>query len=193
MILTYRTKAAKLAISLIMTMARVHKSKILHNDIFPSTILLHFPPDHVDRIYIRVCDWGMASYASEDITSLYGYPTKAKIERNKKEHYWVAPKLYYVHSSPNSETSIERVQRKHLYKKESDAYSIGKLALRIWNDKWDPHLFKTVEYGSIFLPKLTTLTNEDPTKRPSLAHVLDIFTSPPYKMELPDCCFCYEI
>jgi serine/threonine protein kinase len=41
MIKAYRTKAAKLAMSLIITMARVHKSKILHNDISPSNILLH--------------------------------------------------------------------------------------------------------------------------------------------------------
>jgi hypothetical protein len=80
-----------------------------------------------------------------------------------------------------------------LYTKGSDAYSVGKLALLIWNDKWKPHLFKTVERRSIFLSKLTALTNEDPTKRPSLAHVLDIFTFPLYKMELPDCCFRYEI
>jgi serine/threonine protein kinase len=56
MIKAYDTKATKLAMSLIITMARVHKSKILHNDISPSNILLHFPPDHVDRVYIGVCD-----------------------------------------------------------------------------------------------------------------------------------------
>jgi serine/threonine protein kinase len=44
------TKRAKLAMSLIMTMARVHKKKIFHNDISSSNVLLHFPPDHVDRV-----------------------------------------------------------------------------------------------------------------------------------------------
>jgi hypothetical protein len=62
MIKAYRMKAAKLAMSLIITMAHVYKSKILHNDISPSNILLHFLPDHVDRVYIGVCDWGMASW-----------------------------------------------------------------------------------------------------------------------------------
>ena len=56
MILAYRTKCAKLALSLIMTMAHVYKSKILYNDIPPFNILLHFPPNHVDRVYIGVCD-----------------------------------------------------------------------------------------------------------------------------------------
>ena len=73
--------------------------------------------------------------------------------------------------------------------KELDTYSVGKLALRIWNDKWENTLFKMEYFRSIFLKKLTALTNEDPTKKPSLAHVLDIFTSPTYKMELLDCCF----
>jgi hypothetical protein len=79
----------------------------------------------------------------EEVPSVYGYPTKAKMEKNKKERYWVAPELFYVYGPTNSEIAIERVQRKHLYTKESDAYSVGKLVLHIWNDKWDPHLFKT--------------------------------------------------
>jgi serine/threonine protein kinase len=114
MIKAYCTKAAKLAISLIMTMAHVHKSKILHNDISPLNILLHFPPDHVDRVYIGVCDWGMATRFIEDEPSVYGYPTKAEMEKNKKERYWVALELFYVYSPTNSETAIKCVQWKHL-------------------------------------------------------------------------------
>jgi serine/threonine protein kinase len=193
MIKAYCTEATKLAMSLIITMTCVHKSKILHNDISPSNILLHFPPDHVDRVYIGVCDWGMATRFIEDEYSVYGYPTKAEMEKNKKERCWVAPELFYVYGPPNSETAIERVRWKNLYTLQSDAYSVGKLALSFWNDKWDLHLFKTAECGSIFLSKLTALTNKDPTQRPSLARVLEIFKSKLYQMEMPDCCFRYEI
>jgi hypothetical protein len=105
----------------------------------------------------------------------------------------VALELFYVYGPPISETAIERVRWKHLYTPQSDAYSVGKLALSIWNDEWDPHLFKIAQCGSIFLSKLTALTNEDPTKRPSLVYVLEIFKSKLYKMEMPDCCFRYEI
>jgi hypothetical protein len=80
-----------------------------------------------------------------------------------------------------------------LYTKEADAYSIEKVVLSIWDDEWDKDLFKTADGASIFLSKLNTFTNEDPKKRHSLASVLDIFTSSPYKMELLDCCFRYEI
>jgi serine/threonine protein kinase len=97
----YHTKRAKLALSLIMTMARVHKSKILHNDISPSNILLHFLLDHVDRVYIGVCDWGMATCIIEVVHLVYGYPTKDEIQRNKKECFWVALELFYVYGPPN--------------------------------------------------------------------------------------------
>ena len=83
----YRTKAAKLAMSLIITMARVHKNKIFHNNIFSSNILFHFPPDHVDRVYIEICNWGMATHFIDNEHLVYGYPTKAEMEKNKKERY----------------------------------------------------------------------------------------------------------
>jgi serine/threonine protein kinase len=151
----FRIKRAKLAMSLIMTMARVHKKKILHNDIFPSNILLHFPPDHVDTVYIGVCDWGMATRIIEDVPLVYGYPTKDEIERNKKDRIWVALELFYVYGLPNSETSLEHVQRRHLYTKEADAYSVGKVVQLIWEDEWDKELFKSALGTSIFLISYT--------------------------------------
>jgi hypothetical protein len=53
---------------------------------------------------------------------MYNYPTKAEMEKNKNGRYWVAPELFYVYGLANSETAIERVQRKHLYTKESEAF-----------------------------------------------------------------------
>jgi serine/threonine protein kinase len=55
-ILAFCLKYAKLALSLIMIMDCVHKGKIIHLDISPSNILLHFPPDHVHRVYIGACN-----------------------------------------------------------------------------------------------------------------------------------------
>jgi serine/threonine protein kinase len=147
----FRTKRAKLTMSLIMTMARVHKKKILYNDISPSNILLHFPPDHVDRVYIGACDWGMATRTIEDVPSVYSYSTKDEMERNKKERPWVALELFYVYGPPNSETSLERVQRRHLYTKEADVYSVGKVAQLIWEEEWDKELFKSAVGASIFV------------------------------------------
>jgi hypothetical protein len=105
----------------------------------------------------------------------------------------VAPELFYVYGPPNSETSLERVQTRHLYTKEADAYSVGKVAQIIWEDEWDKELFKSAVGASIFLYKLHQLQQEDPKKRPTLVSILEIFTSTPHEMELPDCCFRYEI
>jgi hypothetical protein len=80
-----------------------------------------------------------------------------------------------------------------LYTKEVDAYSVGKVAQLIWEDKWDKELFKGAIGTSILLYKLHQLQHEDPKKRLSLASILEIFTSAPHEMELPDCCFRYEI
>jgi hypothetical protein len=135
----------------------------------------------------------MATHFIEEVPLVYGYQAKEEMKRNKEEHFWVAPKLFYVYCPYNFETSLVRVQRRHLYTKEADAYLVGKMALCIWNDEWDKILFKTVGGASILLSKLKAITNNDPKKRPSLASVLDIFTSSFYKMELPDCCFRCEI
>jgi serine/threonine protein kinase len=83
-ILDFRSKNTKLTLSLIMIMDLVHKGNILHNDISLSNILLHFPPNHIDRVYIGVCDCSLASHIVGDTFSIYDFPTRAEMERNKK-------------------------------------------------------------------------------------------------------------
>jgi hypothetical protein len=63
---------------------------------------------------------------------VYGFPTRAEMERNKREHNWVVLELFYVYSPRNSETSLEHVQRKHMNTKKENAYLVGKMAQRIW-------------------------------------------------------------
>ena len=98
-ILAFCSKPANLTLSSIIIMDCVQAGKILQNNISPSNILLH---DHVDRVYIGVCDWGLASCIVEDTPSMYGFPTMVEMERNKSEHYWVALELFYVYNLPNS-------------------------------------------------------------------------------------------
>jgi hypothetical protein len=49
----------------------------------------------------------------------------------------VAPELFYVFGPEDSQNSLEVMQEKHLYTKVTDAYSVGVLATKIWNQKWD--------------------------------------------------------
>jgi hypothetical protein len=74
--------------------------------------------------------------------------------------------------------------------------------MRTWLGRWHnlfgrtngtKELFKGAVGASIFFYKLYQLQHKDPKKRPSLVSILEIFTSAPHEMELPDCCFRYEI
>ena len=61
--------------------------------------MLHFQQDKQKNVYIRVCDWGMASCIVEKKSSFYGYAIKTKMEANIVEHKHVAPNLFYVFGS----------------------------------------------------------------------------------------------
>jgi serine/threonine protein kinase len=180
-ILAFCSKRAKLALSLIMIMDCIHKGKILNNDISPSNILLYFS-NHVDRIYIRVCDWGLVSYTIEDTPSMYDFPTTVEMEKNKRECYWVAPKLFIVYGQSNSITSLRCVQRRHMYTKEVDACLVGKKVQHIWNVEWDKDVFINGPGMNIFYTKLNALIYEDPKTRASLSSVLKTLTSHPFQI-----------
>jgi hypothetical protein len=36
----------------------VHHNGILHNDLSKDDMMLHFPPNKLDIVYIGMCDWG---------------------------------------------------------------------------------------------------------------------------------------
>ena len=38
----------------------VHKQNVLHNDLNPNSVMLHFPWDRAGAVFIGICDWGMA-------------------------------------------------------------------------------------------------------------------------------------
>ena len=60
----FRNKRTELAWALLHIMDEVHKSHNLHNDISPDNILLHFPQDE-SKVYIGICDWGLATKSSD--------------------------------------------------------------------------------------------------------------------------------
>ena len=77
----------------------------------------------------------MASRIVKDVRLVYGYLTMAEMERNKKKRYQVAPQLFYIYGMPNSKALLERVQKKHMYMKEADAYLVGKITQYIWKEE----------------------------------------------------------
>jgi tRNA A-37 threonylcarbamoyl transferase component Bud32 len=52
----YRKNQVKLVLSLRTIMGKCHTENILHNDLLPSNIMLHFPPEKPENVYIGVCN-----------------------------------------------------------------------------------------------------------------------------------------
>jgi serine/threonine protein kinase len=189
----YRKNRVKLVLSLLTIMGKCHVQNILLNDLSPSNIMLHFPPEEPENVYIGVYDWGMASCVKEKKSSLYGYQTKPEMEANVAQRKHVAPELFYVFGPKGSRNSLEVMKKKHLYLKAVDAYSIGVLVCLIWKEEWDKTLIKDAMVFHVFELKLRGLQDKDPKTRLSILDVLTWFTSPPFKMVMPECCFYKEI
>ncbi len=51
----------------------VHHCGILHNDLSKDHIMLHFPLDKLNVVYISMCDWGEPRCLQEVMPSLYGF------------------------------------------------------------------------------------------------------------------------
>jgi serine/threonine protein kinase len=145
----YQKNRVKLVLSLLTIMDKCHAQNILHDDLSPSNIMLHFPPGKPENVYIGVCDWGMASRIKEKKASLYVYQKKEEMVANIAQQKHVAPELFYVFGPKGSRNSLEVMQKKYLYSKALDAYSVCVLASLIWKEEWDRTLLPdaTVFHG----------------------------------------------
>jgi hypothetical protein len=86
-----------------------------------------------------VSDWGLVSRIVEATIVCMIFQQWLKRERP-----WVALELFYGYSPSNFETSLERIQRRHMQTKEVDAYLVGKMAQHLWETEWDKDLFCNV-------------------------------------------------
>jgi hypothetical protein len=134
----------------------------------------------------------MASRVKEKKATLYGYQKKEEMVANIAQWKHVAPELFYVFGSEGSRTSLEVMQKKHLYTKAADAYSVGVLVSLIWKEEWDRMLLPATVFHGIEL-KLRGLQDKDPQTRLSISDVLKQFTSAPFNMVMLECCFRNEI
>ena len=89
-------KRTELAWALLHIMDEVHKSHNLHNDISPDNILLHFPEDE-SKVYIGVCDWGLATKSTDQMKSLYTFRDhKSKEEKMGGGGGWILLSSMYT-------------------------------------------------------------------------------------------------
>ena len=85
------------------------------------------------------------------------------------------------------------MQKKHLYTKAMDAYSVGELANHIWNEEWDKTLLPNFTIFGGFEMKLKGLKDKVPQARLFIQDVMRWFTSAPFNMVMAECCFHKEI
>jgi hypothetical protein len=52
----------------------IHHFRILHNDLSKDNIMLHFPLDKLDVVYIVVCNWGKIGRLQKVTLSYMGLP-----------------------------------------------------------------------------------------------------------------------
>ena len=93
----YRKNRAYLAWALMCIMDVVHSQRLLHNDLSPNNVMLHFPKHKSDAVYIGVCDWGMTSWDGEDKMSNYGQPSSRELGVYEGKYPHAAPELFHVY------------------------------------------------------------------------------------------------
>ena len=74
----------------------VHKNDVLHNDLNPNNIMLHFPRDRDGVVFIGVCDWGMATWKNEEVPSNYGRVSLEELVKHKEKYNCAGPELFHV-------------------------------------------------------------------------------------------------
>jgi hypothetical protein len=98
----FRKKCHELAWTFLNTMNNVHHCHTLHNDMSPDNVLLHFPPNSEDKVYIGICDWAMVGNFNDLKESLYIHESQEVMTRVMRNRWWVAPELNYVLPPPGS-------------------------------------------------------------------------------------------
>ena len=141
------------------------------------------------KIFLGVCDWGMACHVSEEVALNYGYRSEEELTMQQRIRQHVASELFYVFGPRGSETSLERQKKKHVYTKGGNAYAAGKLASMIWQEEPDNEMLRTSEQVAAFRYKLGQLTDSNPRTRATLSDALGILTSDSIKIRLPTECF----
>jgi hypothetical protein len=82
----YRKKCAHLAWALMNIMAAVSVEDVLHNDLSPNNVFLHFPINDDNVVNIGVCDWGLATWTGKVAPLLYGKPNDTQLDEAKKRY-----------------------------------------------------------------------------------------------------------
>ena len=192
-LVAYRKNRAYLAWILMCIVDIMHKHDVLYNDLNPNNVMLHFPRDRDDIVFIGVCDWGMSTWMNEEAPSNYGKESTEVVAKHKEKYYCAALELFHVQGKRETSQSLVRMARKHKHTIYSESFSVGALARKIYYHNATSNLFQcTSDPNSTkvrFELALNELTRVDPTERSTITRVVNLLKSPLYNLENPMMCF----
>ena len=192
-LVTYRKHRAYLAWALMCIVDVVHKQDVLHNDLNPNNVMLHFPRDRPGAVFIGICDWGMATWIQEEAPSNYGKKTEKDLRKHRAKYYCAAPELFHVTRERGTLQSPMRMAMAHNHTIKSESYSEGMLAKKIYRMDATSTLFQRNKDANAikvrFEQSLAELTRVDPTERLTITHVDHTLKGKPYFMETLNMCF----
>ena len=192
-LITYRKYRAYLAWALMCIVDIMHKEDVMHNDLNPNNVMLHFPRDDDSKVFIGICDWGMASWSGEEKMSNYGKPTEAELAKAKASYICAAPELFHLYGKRGTPQSPMRLGRQHRHTMASESFSVGVLASKIYQGNSTSTLFQSNKdpfaVKTRFEQALRDLQDRNPQKRVKITSVVNTLKLPPYNMETPNMCF----
>jgi serine/threonine protein kinase len=166
---------------------------VLHNDLSPNNVLLHFPINDDNVVNIGICDWGLATWTSEVAPSLYGKPNDILLDETKKRYNWIALELFHLTGEPSSATFPRRAGKAHACTVLSDSYTVGMLAKKMYMGYSTSKLFQknrdptSTRYK--FEQALNELTAINREERSTIVRVVNTLKGKPYYMEEPSMCY----
>jgi serine/threonine protein kinase len=96
-LVAHKRNCVKLAWAFVNIVNVIHHFKILHNDLSKDNILLHFPLDKLDVVYIVVYNWGKIGRLQEVTLSYMGLPrSKMPSTQGKCAGGWPHNRLLFI-------------------------------------------------------------------------------------------------
>ena len=192
-LVVYRKHCVYLAWALMCIVDVVHKHDVLHNDLNPNNVMLHFPRDRDGVVFIGVCDWGMATWTNEEVLSNYGRDSLEELVKHKEKYNYAGPELFHIQGERRTSLSAMRMAQKHRHTYLLESFSMGALAKKIYNHNSTSNLFQQNENPNVTMRRfelsLDALIKIDPAERSTITHVVNLLKSPPYNMATPNMCF----
>ena len=192
-LVVYRKHHAYLAWALMCIVDVVHNHDVLHNDLNPNNVMLHFPQDRDGAIFIGVCDWEMATWTNEEAPSNYGRDSLEELVKHKEKYNYVGPELFHVQREQGTSLSPVRMAWKHRHTYLSESFLVDALAKKIYNHDSTSNLFQQNRDPNVVMRQfevgLDALRKIDPAERSTITHVVNLLKSPLYNMATPNMYF----